>query len=180
MVGWGSGRVVEQQDQVEQVGVVIDPLLRARSAPAPVVEALYRSERVSLTRLATAITLDRSLAEEIVQDAFAGLFRRRVGVENPAAYLHRSVVNLCLKALRRRKVASRLALDPAPVTGIPELDETWSVVMTLPARQRAVVVLRFWCDLGEADIAQVMGWPAGTVKSTLHRALRELKEKVTR
>ncbi len=171
---------MEQQDHIERSGVSIDPLLRARAVPAPLVETLYRSERLRLTRLATAITLDRSLAEEIVQDAFAGLFRHRGQVENPPAYLQRSVVNLCLKALRRRKVASRLMLDPAPVTGIPELDETWSVVMTLPARQRAVVVLRFWCDLGEADIAHAMGWPVGTVKSTLHRALRELKERVTR
>ena len=169
-----------EQDHVERSEVSIDPLLRVRSTSAPAVEALYRSERLRLTRLATAITLDRSLAEEVVQDAFAGLFRRHAHVENPAGYLQRSVVNLCLKALRRRKVASRLVLDPAPVTGIPELDETWSVVLTLPARQRAVVVLRFWCDLGEADIADVMGWPAGTVKSTLHRALRELKEWMSR
>ena len=171
---------MEKQDHVERSGVSIDPLLAVRSAQAPVVEALYLSERSRLTRLATAITLDRSMAEEIVQDAFAGLFRRHAQVENPAGYLQRSVVNLCLKALRRRKVAARVMLDPAPVTGIPEFDETWSVVRTLPARQRAVVVLRFWGDLGEADIAEAMGWPTGTVKSTLHRALRELRGKVTR
>ncbi len=171
---------MEQREYVEREVVAIDPLLARRAVPARVVEELFRSERSRLTRLATAITLDRSLSEEIVQEAFAGLFRQHVRVDNHAAYLQRSVVNLSLKALRRREVASRHVLDPAPVTGIPELDETWAVVMTLPARQRAAVILRFWCDLSEAEIAEQMGWPAGTVKSTLHRALRQLKGRVTR
>jgi RNA polymerase sigma factor (sigma-70 family) len=67
----------------------------------------------------------------------------------------------------------------APVTNIPEIDETWQAVARLPVRQRAVITLRYWEDLSEADIAQTLAWPAGTVKSTLHRALKRLKEDVS-
>jgi RNA polymerase sigma factor (sigma-70 family) len=169
---------VEQNPAMARAAVN-DPLLR-RQEPAPAVDIdrLYRDHRVRLTRLATAITLDRTLAEEVVQDAFAGLHRNATAVTKPLAYLQRSVVNLSIKVLRRRAVASRHTLDPAPVTNVPELDETWDVVTRLPARQRAVVLLRYWEDLSERDIADILGWPAGTVKSTLHRTLRRLKEEL--
>lgn len=156
-----------------------DPLLRPVPAPRPIdLDALYRLHRTRLTRLATAITLDRSLAEEVVQDAFAGLHRRSSFVLNAEGYLQRSVVNLSIKVLRRRAVASRHPLDPAPLTNIPELDETWAAVTRLPPRQRAVVALRYWDDLSEREISLALGWPPGTVKSTLHRALRRLKEEL--
>lgn len=57
----------------------------------------------------------------------------------------------------------------------PEIDEAWALVAQLPAQQRAVVVLRFWEDLSQEQIAGVLDIPLGTVKSTLHRALRTLK-----
>ncbi len=168
-----------EQDAVMAEGMWVDPLLaRRRPALAVDVDALYRLHRTRLTRLAAAITLDHSLAEEVVQDAFAGLHRHRADVDNPEAYLQRSVVNLGIKLLRRRAVAGRNPLPVAPVTDNPELDETWAVVRRLPARQRAVVALRYWCDLSESDIADTLGWPAGTVKSTLHRALARLKEEL--
>lgn len=157
-----------------------DPLVaRNPRPPMSLVETLYRTHRVRLTRLASAITLDRSLAEEVVQDAFAGLNRRVERVSNPEGYLQRSVVNLSIKLLRRRSVAARHPLNPAPVTNIPELDETWSVVEKLPPRQRAVIILRYWNDLSEEEIARTLGWPKGTVKSTLHRALDHLKKGLT-
>ena len=71
----------------------------------------------------------------------------------------------------------------APVAAVsvnPEIDETWIAVTRLPARERAVVVLRFWLDWSEADIAASLEWPAGTVKSTLHRALKRLKKEIPR
>jgi RNA polymerase sigma factor (sigma-70 family) len=149
--------------------------------PAPSVNfgVLYQANRVQLTRLATAITLDRSLAEEIVHDAFVGLCRRSDTVTNAEGYLRRSVVNLSVKVLRRRRVAAKHLPGLAPVTNIPEIDETWQAVARLPVRQRAVITLRYWEDLSEADIAAALAWPAGTVKSTLHRALKRLKEDVS-
>jgi RNA polymerase sigma factor (sigma-70 family) len=136
---------------------------------------LYQTNRVRLRRLATAITLDHSLAEEIVHDAFLGLCRND-SVGNAEGYLQRSVVNLSVKALRRRRVVAKHPPGVAVVTNIPEIDETWAAVARLPVRQRAVVTLRYWNDLSEAEIAAALAWPAGTVKSTLYRALKRLKE----
>ncbi len=154
------------------------PVPRRAGTAGADVTALYRAHRVRLIRLAAAITLDRDLAEEIVQEAFAGFHRRRAGVENAEAYLQRSVVNGSIKACRRRRRANALPLLAAPVTSVPEIDETWTVVVALPPRQRAVVLLRFWADLSEAEMARVLGWRPGTVKSTLHRALRRLREEL--
>lgn len=143
------------------------------------VDRLFRLHRVRLTRLATAITLDRDRAEDVVQDAFAGLHRNAHRVSNPGGYLQRSVVNLSIKVQRRRRTARNFRPDPSPASGIPEVDETWEAVCRLPPRQRAVVVLRYWEDMSEADIADTLDWPAGTVKSTLHRALSRLKKEIT-
>lgn len=141
-------------------------------------ERLFVEQRLHLTRLAAAVTLDRAVAEEVVQEAFLGLHRHAGTVDNPVAYLRRSVVNLALKVLRRRRVERRRPVPPPASVGIPEIDETWSAVCALSARHRSVVVLRFWADLSEAEIAATLGWPAGTVKSTLHRALKQLKEAI--
>lgn len=144
------------------------------------IDTLFRAHHVRLTRLASAITLDRSIAEDIVQDAFAGLQRHAGEVHNPEGYLQRSVVNLAIKVQRRRRTAANFRPDSPPIAGIPEIDETWAAVRRLPARQRAVVALRYWEDLSEHDIAAVLDWPAGTVKSTLHRALAHLKKEIER
>lgn len=155
-----------------------DPLLPRSAAPAPDVEALYRAHRARLTNLAAAITLDRSLAEGVMHDAFVGLQRRGADVRDPVGYLQRSVVNLSISVLRRRRVASGAPMPVAAVSVNPEIDETWAAVAALPPRERAVVVLRYWLDLSEADIAASLDWPNGTVKSTLHRALQRLKKEL--
>ncbi len=143
------------------------------------VEQFYVAHRRRLTNLAAAITLDRSVAEEVVQDAFAGLQQRAGSVTDPLGYLHRSVVNQSISVIRRRRTAARYVVPVAQVAVNPEIDETWAAVTRLPARERAVV-LRYWLDWPEADIAASLGWPAGTVKSTLHRALRRLTKEIQR
>ena len=139
------------------------------------VEALYRDHHRRLIGLAAAITLDPDAAPDIVHDAFAGLQRHQDRVENPIGYLRRSVVNLSVSRLRRRRLTTRIAEPTLVEAGLPEIDETWAVVSRLPARQRAVVVLRFWEDLTVDSIAVTLGWPPGSVKSTLHRALEALR-----
>ena len=62
------------------------------------------------------------------------------------------------------------------VTEVPELDETWDVLRRLPPRQRAAVVLRFYEDLSEAAIAELLGCRPGTVKSLIHRGLAKVEE----
>ena len=165
----------------------IDPLLAAsaRTQASPMdpmrvvdVAGVYRLHHKRLIGLAAAITMDRHLAEEIVQEAFVGLHRRSSDVVEPAGYLQRAVVNRSISALRRRRVANDHVplLTPPPST--QEIDETWSVVLGLPPRQRAVVVLRYWEDMTIEAIAETLGWPAGSVMSTLHRALKRLKEQI--
>jgi RNA polymerase sigma factor (sigma-70 family) len=167
--------------------IIGDPILgrqprdtTAESSTGIDIDGLFREHRVRLTRLATAITLDRHRAEDVVQDAFAGLHRNAHRVSNPGGYLQRSVVNLAIKVQQRRHTARRYRPDQLPLSGIPEIDETWQAVARLPPRQRAVVALRYWDDLSEAEIAATLDWPAGTVKSTLHRALAQLKKEIAR
>lgn len=156
----------------------IDPLrVATASEPEPNREELtelYREHRDHLVRLATAITMDRAVAEEVAHDAFVGLHRHGTSIDNAAAYLQRSVVNLSINVLRRRGVAARHPVEPPPVASSPEIDDTWAAVARLPAPQRAVVALRFWQDMTIDAIAETLGWPSGTVKSTLHRALKRL------
>lgn len=140
------------------------------------VDALYRTHRRRLLGLAVAVTLDRVAAEELVHDAFEGLQRNRDRVDNPVGYLQRSVINLGVNRQRRRHVAARFPVAPPPPASSPEIDETWQSVMRLPPKQRAVVAMRFWQDMTVETIADTLGWPIGSVKSTLHRALRRLKE----
>lgn len=170
--GWGSGRSVDADSLSRTYGSV------EASSAAVAVEALFRLHRVRLTRLARAITLDAELAQEITQDAFVGLQRRWSAISAPEGYLQRSVVNASIKALRRRGTASRYVWPPVPLTEIPEIDETWLAVTHLAPKQRAVVVLRFWADMSEADIAATLGWRPGTVKSSLHRALASLRKEI--
>jgi RNA polymerase sigma factor (sigma-70 family) len=144
------------------------------------IEALYRDHRLRLAHLAAAITLDRALAEEVVQDAFEGLQHRLATVDNPVGYLQASVIHRSISVLRRRGVALRHPVPVASVTVTAEIDETWARVTRLPPRERAVVVLRYWQDMSEADVATTLGWPRGTVKSTLHRALQRLKKDIER
>ncbi len=164
----------------------VDPLLRAAALRAKVdvasidfdVTSLYREHRRRLLGLATAITLDAGVAEEVVHEAFIGLQRHAATVENPVGYLQRSVVNLSVNLIRRRRVAARHPVAPPPPASSPEVDETWAAVVRLPPKQRAVVALRFWQDMTIEAIADTLGWPTGSVKSTLHRALKRLEEEL--
>jgi RNA polymerase sigma factor (sigma-70 family) len=178
-------RTSGQDVDVRAQAIVGDPLLRPSPKQAGVgrvggVEVLYREHRSRLVQLAAAVTLDRAEAEEVVQEAFAGLQQRFDEIDEPVRYLHRAVVNRAVSVLRRRRTAARYPVPVAAVTMNPEIDETWAAVCHLPRRERAAVVLRYWLDWPEADIASSLGWPAGTVKSTLHRALKRLEKELSR
>jgi RNA polymerase sigma factor (sigma-70 family) len=141
-----------------------------------VLDDLYRRHHRRLRALAASVMLDWSVADEVVHDAFAGLARRIDEVDNPEGYLQRSVINLALQVVKRR--GRTLPARPIERSAVPEIDEMWTIVAALPTRQRAVLVLRFWEDLTHEQIADVLEIPIGTVKSTLHRALRDLKARI--
>jgi RNA polymerase sigma factor (sigma-70 family) len=152
----------------------------ARSADAESLEDLYRRCRPGLVRLGHLLTGSATVAEDVVHDAFIGLARNRRKVRDPAAYLRRSVVNLSVNVHRRAYRERRhLAASTEAVVEPTDVDETWQLVQQLPARMRAVLVLRFYLDLSEAETARVLGCRPGTVKSSTARALAKLKEKMS-
>jgi RNA polymerase sigma-70 factor (sigma-E family) len=162
----------------------------AIDADAAITE-IYGQHYRSLVRLATLLVHDIPTAEEVVQDSFvalhAGLHRLRDS-EKTLSYLRAAVVNKSRSVLRHRVVVDRNAPKPAPDMPSAEhgaliLIERSCVVAalrTLPERQREVVVLRFYADLSEAQIAAVMGITRGAVKSHTSRAMSALRSVLER
>src|SRR3954452_20794538 len=116
-------------------------------------DTLYASERMPLTRLAHLLTGSNQVGEEIVQEAFIRLHARWDNVYNPRGFLRTVVSNLAKNHGRRIRLELRHSSQALNVVGEPELDETWAVVCRLPFRQRAVLTLRYYEDMSEAEIA---------------------------
>jgi RNA polymerase sigma-70 factor (sigma-E family) len=151
--------------------------------------ALYRAQRLPLLRLAVLLTDDPGTAEDVVQDAFLALQRRWDAVDPAAAtgYLRTSVVNGVRTLYRRRGVALRhlRATGPEHVASADlavllteEQREVVAAMRTLPRRQREVLVLRYWSELSEAEIAAALGIARGTVKSSASRGLASLQKQL--
>jgi RNA polymerase sigma-70 factor (sigma-E family) len=156
------------------------------------VTALYEAHAPGLVRLAVVMTGDQGSAEDIVQDAFLGLYRRwdrLTDLPHPLSYLRASVLNGCRTALRRRsRVGHRLQrLSEVPSESAEarallseEQQAVARAIRDLPDRQREALVLRYYLDMSEADAAEAMRVSRGAVKSATSRALaaigRRLKE----
>jgi RNA polymerase sigma-70 factor (sigma-E family) len=152
---------------------------------------LYGAHYRPLVRLAALLVHDLATAEEVVQDSFvalhSGLHRLRDS-EKALAYLRTAVVNRARSVLRHRAVVDRNAPKPAPdmpsaELGALSLIERSAVVAALrrlPVRQREVVVLRFYADLSETQIALTMGITRGAVKSHTSRAMAALRSVLER
>ncbi|MEG3630959.1 RNA polymerase sigma factor [Streptomyces poriticola] len=156
------------------------------AADGPRLDRLYHHRRLALVRLAILLVDDLPTAEDVVQDAFAAALRRHgaglAGVEDPEAYLRTSVVNTARSVLRRRRtvrahVPEREQRVPPPDDAVllaEEHREVLSALRLLTRRQREVLVLRYWSNLTEAQIAATLGLSRGAVKSTASRALDAL------
>jgi RNA polymerase sigma-70 factor (sigma-E family) len=148
------------------------------------VTALYREHATGLIRLAVVMLGDRPTAEDVVQEAFCGLYRRWAHLSDPAKslpYVRSAVLNGCRTVIRRRsRHNGRLAAEPAAASAEHDalLGEEHRAVIQgvrkLPPRQREALVLRYFMDLDVAEIAQSMGISPGTVKSTLSRGIAAL------
>ncbi len=158
--------------------------MAARAARAESVEEGYRRLRPGMVRLAHLLLGSPEQAEDVVHDAFVACAPRWSSLEAPDAYLRTAVTNQARSALRRsgrdRAKADRLGRSVALSVGLPELDETWALLRALPERQRMAVVLRFYEDLPEAEIARLLGCRPGTVKSLIHRGLARVRKEVLR
>lgn len=142
----------------------------------PLIE-LYRERYEPMVRLAYLFTGSRAIAEELVQDAFVNVHRSWSRATNPPAYLRTAVVNACRSWGRRRTL--ELHRKPAPPD--PSLlvaDEMWDALQVLPMRQRAAIVLRFYEDLPDAQIAELLGCKEATVRTAIHRGLARLRKEI--
>jgi RNA polymerase sigma factor (sigma-70 family) len=151
--------------------------------------ALHHAHALSLIRLGYVMLGDRQAAEDVVQDAFAGLHRHWASLADQGKalhYLRSCVLNGCRTVLRRRRPATSLELvdDESSRTHASSAEDAllaaeerrlvMRAIRDLPERQREVLVLRFYLDAPDAEIARLMGIGESTVRSTAHRALRAL------
>ena len=163
----------------------VDALPRRPDAAAAVT-ALYAAHAVGFLKLSVIMLGDPRAAEDVVQDAFCGLYRRWHHLEDPGKalqYVRSAVLNGCRSQLRARVRAQRHAISTAagPIPSAEEdvllaeeHREVLAALRRLPPRQREALVLRFYLDLPEPDIASAMAVSRGTVKSTTSRALTAL------
>jgi RNA polymerase sigma-70 factor (sigma-E family) len=148
---------------------------------------LYVAHAPEGMRLAFLLTGDGALAEDLVQDAFARLVGRLRHLRDPGAfgaYLRRTIVNLATSHFRRRRVERAYLQRAAAARAIEahrneELDEAMhAVLLRLPRRQRAAIVLRFYEDLSDVQTAEVLRYATGTVRSLVSRAMKTLREEL--
>jgi RNA polymerase sigma-70 factor (sigma-E family) len=152
-------------------------------------EELFREHYSEMVGLAGLLLNDRGAAEEVVQDAFAKYHLARHRITQPerqVAYLRSIVCNLARGRLRRWGLERRRRPLPEreaiPASDAAEArhrrDAVAAALAALPRRQRECVVLRYWLDLPEREIAATLGIAAGSVKSHLHRGLAALESRL--
>jgi RNA polymerase sigma-70 factor (sigma-E family) len=146
----------------------------------------FASQYGPLCWLGLLLTGSRAEAEELAQEALVRTWWRWKLVrrpDDPGSYARRVLVNRRRSLLRRATVEARsLARSRPEELVVPAGDERamvlWQAVQALPARQRAVLVLRFREDLTEVEVARLLGLPLGTVKSLGHRAMARLRQRL--
>lgn len=151
---------------------------------------IYRAERDGLVRLAYLMTGSQAVAEDLVQDTFMRVMARIEADASPGAYLRRSVINACYSWHRRAWREVQPGDDDRLGASHPQADradgeaersgdvEMWDAIGRLAPRRRSILVMRFYLDMSEADVAATLGCRVGTVKSTTHRALADLRKMI--
>ncbi|MCY4163633.1 MAG: SigE family RNA polymerase sigma factor [bacterium] len=138
--------------------------------------SIYRAEYPRMVRLARGLVDSSDIAEEIVQEAFAKLLDRWQRISNPGGYLRTAVVNGCRNEQRKRRVQRNLGLKVAQSNISSEQDYLLDALNQLSTIQKTVLVLKFYADMTEKQIAEVMGVRLGTVKSATSRGLANLRK----
>ena len=146
--------------------------------------AFVHGQWSSLYRTAFLLTGDHQAAEDLLQATLVEVYLRwsRIGgMVQPGAYARRMLINLST-SWRRRRSSSERPVAIAPESPEPpfddevaERDAVWRLILGLPARQRAVLVLRYYEGLSESEIAEVLEVAPGTVKAQAHAAVATLR-----
>ena len=163
--------------------------VRSEVGPESTLAALHRDQYRSLVKLASLLIDDRATCEEVVQDAFVAVFRSGARVRDThrlPAYLRSAVLNGARSHLRKRDVRTRLRVvrtdDAASAEASAIVDDDRHAMLvalrSLPDRQRDVLVLRFYLDLSESEIAETLGIGTGTVKTHTRRGLATLAQQL--
>ena len=144
----------------------------------------------ALLRFAYLVTGSRQGTDDVVQSVLAKSFERWDSVrrtDDPDAYVRRMIINENVSSWRRwgkrqSAVADIFDLDRQvdPAEGVSRSDAVWRVCQALPERQRAAVVLRFYEDLDNREIAAILECSESTVRSQIHRALAALRIELER
>jgi len=144
----------------------------------------YNQHHQRLFRLAYLVSGDMWLSEDLAQEAFVKAQNklRELPAEEWGPYLRTVVMNLWRRTVRRRRLELRGrnlgGSDWYTPPGPEERDELWSLLLRLPPRQRACLVLRYYEDMPDRDIAAVLGCSIGTVKSQSARAMAKLRKEL--
>jgi RNA polymerase sigma-70 factor (sigma-E family) len=164
--------------------VHLHPLLSATRDAACEVTALYQVHALGMVRLAVIMLGDQEAAEDVVQDAFLGLYRRwdkLTDTSRALAYVRSSVLNGCRTVLRRKSRHTRIAFaEPdfesaeAGALAGEEVRQVAAAIRKLPNRQREALVLRFYLDMDEGEVAEAMRISRGSVKSATSRGIAAL------
>ena len=151
-------------------------------------ESYMAARQASLLRTAYLISGDRHTAEDLVQTALAKLYLSWDKVQDRQmldGYVRRIIVNehnsLWRRAWKRRELSTDVVPDHQSVSDVHDDGRSaalWDFVQTLPRKQRAVIVLRYYEDLSEAETADILGISVGTVKSQASRALAAMRSRV--
>jgi RNA polymerase sigma factor (sigma-70 family) len=162
---------------MSEIGAVVGEAPPDASVPwPPAFEEFYVARYAQMYAVATLVTGRHDVSEDVVQDSFVALAGRWDDVEQPLAYLRRTVVNGCYRAARRaRRDLERAAAERVDVVPPPEASDAWRYLARLSARRRTAVVLKYWGDWPDAEIAAALNCRPATVRSLLHRALIQLR-----
>ena len=141
-------------------------------------EELFTERCSQMVKLATLTTGSVALAEEVVQDALIQLHRNWASIDQPVAWLRVAVINRCHSWTRRQVLERRHAAQARELVAADDGITMRDALDAVTPRQRAALVLRFYEDLPEAEIASLLGCRPGTVKSLLARGLRTLRKEL--
>lgn len=173
--------------QEDRIAVALE---RAAQGDGPAFAELVGSHQAMVFSIALHYLQDRPLAEDVAQEVFFELYQSLSAIQSPGHLTHwlrRVAVHRCIDQGRRRHHRRETALDDLPLAAKESAPsdpvlagKLHQMLNGLPEKQRMVVILRYQEDLGPAEIAEIMGIPLNTVKSTLHRSIEELRKKLTR
>ena len=148
-------------------------------------EEYVAARRIALVRFAYLLTGERQLAQDLVQEVLARIHQRWPSVQrsgSPDAYVKKAILHQFLSWRRRRSATESVMAEPPnaaiaadPATDYVERDATWRLLATLPRRQRAVLVLRYYEDLDDSQIAAELGCAPSTVRAHASRAIGQLR-----